>query len=226
MATKVTSASPIISAAAVEAVRLGFRVAFSRASAPAGPPTLRAGPAEHLRERPDEPRRVQRRAEEEQQDAERRARAAAARSRRRGRRRRRGAAGSPSTSTTTAVIGPKRASRDGGRTEPSRTAAIGGTRVARIAGRRLASSVITTPTRRLTITVRVEKTSPACGRSIPIVPNERVEQLREPEPEREADDRADQADHQRLDEHRAAAPGAASRRSCAAWPARGRAARS
>ena len=42
-ATSVTSASPIISAAAVEAVRCGFRRALSRASAPAAPPIFVAG---------------------------------------------------------------------------------------------------------------------------------------------------------------------------------------
>ena len=43
MATKVTSARPIISAAAVDAVRPGWRTAFSRARRPAAPPRLRAG---------------------------------------------------------------------------------------------------------------------------------------------------------------------------------------
>ena len=42
-ATSVTSASPIISAAAVEAVRCGFRRALSRASTPAAPPIRVAG---------------------------------------------------------------------------------------------------------------------------------------------------------------------------------------
>ena len=42
-ATKVTSAMPIISAAAVEAVRPGFRTEFPRASLPAAPPIARAG---------------------------------------------------------------------------------------------------------------------------------------------------------------------------------------
>ncbi len=46
--TSVTSASPIISADAVEAVRCGFRRALSRASAPAAPPILAAGqPSTH-----------------------------------------------------------------------------------------------------------------------------------------------------------------------------------
>ena len=43
MATKVTSARPIISAAAVEAVRPGLRTEFSRASRPAEPPRRAAG---------------------------------------------------------------------------------------------------------------------------------------------------------------------------------------
>ncbi|NUT54958.1 MAG: hypothetical protein HOQ03_03100, partial [Thermoleophilia bacterium] len=42
-ATKETSVSPIISAAAVEAVRPGLRTAFSRASRPAAPPRPAAG---------------------------------------------------------------------------------------------------------------------------------------------------------------------------------------
>jgi hypothetical protein len=42
-ATNETSASPIISAAAVEAVRAGLRVAFSAASCPAAPPRRLAG---------------------------------------------------------------------------------------------------------------------------------------------------------------------------------------
>src|SRR5215831_11442328 len=42
-ATKDTSARPIISAAAVEAVRPGLRMALLDASCPAGPPTVRAG---------------------------------------------------------------------------------------------------------------------------------------------------------------------------------------
>src|SRR3954451_2813592 len=43
MATKVTSARPIISAAAVDAVRPGLRTEFWAASRPADPPRLRAG---------------------------------------------------------------------------------------------------------------------------------------------------------------------------------------
>ena len=70
--------------------------------------------------------------------------------------------------TETDVGRPNRASRDRGSTAPSRTAAMGGTRVARSAGRRLASSAMSVPTRRLTTIVRVAKTRPPLGRSIPI----------------------------------------------------------
>ena len=42
-ATEVTSAIPIMSAAAVEAVRPGFRIEFARARRPALPPILVAG---------------------------------------------------------------------------------------------------------------------------------------------------------------------------------------
>ena len=43
MATKATSATPIISAAAVAAVRPGLRIELRRASPPAAPPIHRAG---------------------------------------------------------------------------------------------------------------------------------------------------------------------------------------
>ena len=55
------------------------------------------------------------------------------------------------------------ASRPSGIVAPSRTAAIGSTRVARIAGRRLASTVTTTPTRMATMIVRALTTVPVLG---------------------------------------------------------------
>ena len=80
----------------------------------------------------------------------------------------------PITSAATApapvsspATGAKRASLDGGRTAPSRTAAIGGTRVALIAGRSDAASVTRMPISSETTTVRVAKTVPFRGRSIP-----------------------------------------------------------
>jgi hypothetical protein len=57
------------------------------------------------------------------------------------------------------------ASRPRGSVAPSRTAAIGGTLVARSAGKRPASTVTTTPTSRLTTTVRVANTMLVVGRS-------------------------------------------------------------
>ena len=77
---------------------------------------------------------------------------------------------------------PYLAQRDGGSTEPSRTAAIGGTRVARRAGRMLANSVTSVPTRSETTTVRVAKTVEPCGRSIPILTNIQFSSLARPRP--------------------------------------------
>jgi hypothetical protein len=65
-----------------------------------------------------------------------------------------------------ATNGVARAKRDFGTVAPSRSTATGGTRVARTAGMMLAATVTTTPTSRLTSTVRSAKTSPARGRSI------------------------------------------------------------
>ena len=64
-----TSARPIISAAAVEAVRCGSRCVFSRASFPDAPPTVEPGQPSDLRERAHDLRRDQRDADEEHEDA-------------------------------------------------------------------------------------------------------------------------------------------------------------
>ena len=158
-ATTVTSASPIISAEAVEAVRLGLRIEFERARSPATPPMTVAGrPRNEARGRarlgatiatpmksPRTPTpRASRRGPVETPWAKNAAKTTTA---------------SATAQTTTATAGPNRAKREGGSTEPSRTAAIGGTRVARIAGRRLASTVTIVPSRIETITVRQAKTS-------------------------------------------------------------------
>ena len=202
IATKVTSARPIISAEAVEAVRAGFRVALSRARIPGAPPIVRAGRAEHGGERADDlaPRSSRRR----RRAAARRGRAAAAAARSRCR-----CASAPretsaiaSTSTASAVTVPYLAQRDGGSTEPSRTAAIGGTRVARRAGRMLANSVTSVPTRSETTTVRVGEDRRAVRQVDPDRDEQPVQQLRQPEAEEEADDGAEQADHERLDHDR------------------------
>ena len=70
VATRVTSARPIISAAAVDAVRCGFRRALSRASTPATPPIRVAGQPRSVRERSHEARGEERDAEEDEQRAE------------------------------------------------------------------------------------------------------------------------------------------------------------
>ncbi len=75
------------------------------------------------------------------------------------------ATASPMVVSAAAV--PNRANRDGGSTEPSRTAAMGATRVERSAGRTAASTVTITPTSSDTMTVRALNTMPLCGRSIP-----------------------------------------------------------
>ena len=80
-----------------------------------------------------------------------------------------------------AMYGPKRAKRDGGSSAPSRTAAIGSTRVARSAGRIAAISVTKMPTASATTTVRVAKTVPTCGRSMPNATKSAFRQLRQPE---------------------------------------------
>ncbi len=179
--TSVTSARPIISADAVEAVRAGLRIAFPRASLPAVPPILVAGqprveasggtstfasiatptntaaaptPIASSRCVVESPPR-----------------------------------NSPTSisATATAIVakagaGPKRAKREGGSSAPSRTAAIGGTCVARRAGRSAASTVIATPTASDTMIVRVAKTVAAWGRSMPKETNTEFRPFASPRP--------------------------------------------
>ena len=64
-----TSVSPIISAAAVEAVRPGLRTAFAPASSPADAAGAARRPADDAGERLDEPRREQRDADEQPEHA-------------------------------------------------------------------------------------------------------------------------------------------------------------
>ena len=181
MATKVTSASPIISADAVEAVRAGFRVALSRARIPGAPPIDRAGaPSTAASGRTtlgafiETPKKSSSTPSPSSSS--------------------RGPVAIPLpsapsetiaiaiASTTSEVTVPYLAQRDGGNTEPSRTAAIGGTRVARRAGRMLANSVTSVPTSSETTTVRVAKTVEPCGRSIPILTNSQFSNFASPRP--------------------------------------------
>ncbi len=98
-------------------------------------------------------------------------------------------------------MGPKRARRDGGSTDPSRTAAIGGTRVARNAGQRLATSVTRVPTTSETTIVLVAKTSPVSGRVTPSGLEQGLEALGEPEPDEEPERRGEEPRHGTLEDH-------------------------
>ena len=92
----------------------------------------------------------------------------------------------------------------GGSTEPSRTAAIGGTRVARTAGHRLATTVTAVPTTSETITVRVVKTSEVKGSLTPSALKSASSPLARPSPTNEPDRRGDEAGHEPLEHHCAA----------------------
>ncbi len=110
-----TSARPIIRAAAVDAVRAGFRIAFSRASDPETPPNRR----ERAAERRDasgraELRRGQRHADEQPEHAEGERRRAGGRRRRRGRTARSRAARRPAATIASATAVRYRAKRPAG----------------------------------------------------------------------------------------------------------------
>ncbi len=162
VATKATSATPIISAAAVAAVRPGLRIELRRASAPADPPIHRAGrptTAASGRTSLDEiiatptNRSSTPPAIDSSRSAVPRSSANIARPSRT----------SASAITTSAMYGVKRENRPFGSSAPSRTAAIGGTRVARIAGKSPAITVIKVPTSSETTIVRVAKTVSETG---------------------------------------------------------------
>ena len=76
-ATNETSVSPIISAAAVEAVRPGLRIAFSLREPARRAAEPRGGEADDVGERPDEPRRDRGEADEEPEGAAGRSRGSA-----------------------------------------------------------------------------------------------------------------------------------------------------
>ena len=160
--TSVTSARPIMSAAAVEAVRCGLRRALSRASDPATPPSRAPG--------------------QPSQDASGLTRRSASSATPRKIR----SAPSPIETSSAVVLNPgpkrpqeraanpasvsriepgtrKRAKRDCGSDAPSRTAAIGGTRVARNAGRMLATTVTMIPAASAITTAVGSRISPLFG---------------------------------------------------------------
>ena len=188
--TSVTSASPIISADAVEAVRCGLRWAFSRARLPAVPPIFVAGQPSAVasgvtsltRQKCDAEEDEQCAAEHEEQDAP--------PCRGRGAKRPQSSPPKPSTASSDRRREPEPREADSGSWAPSRTAAIGGTRVARSAGRRLASSVTRTPTTSETTTVRgLESQAVVRQREADRV-EERESPLARAEPDEEPDDAA------------------------------------
>jgi hypothetical protein len=164
---KVTSARPIISAAAVADVLRGLRMAFCLARLPGSRKTLANGQPIQLASgraisglRMATPRKMTT------------APAPTAAMRLSMSR------NSPSTSkptpisvTTEPMIERRRIERDRGIAASARIAATGGTRVAFRAGMNDDTSVITTPTTSETITVRTSKTVPVDGRSIPTAPS-------------------------------------------------------
>jgi hypothetical protein len=151
-ATNETSASPIISAAAVEAVRAGFRTALPEASLPAEPPNALAGkPTSFASEltsagakpaTPSRPTRVPPASASRPLPDPRLPPSVAYAMR-----------PMAIANRTTPAIGPRRRRRAS--TAPSRTAAIGGTLVARTAGQSPASKVTITPSSSATTNVLV-----------------------------------------------------------------------
>ena len=209
-ATSVTSASPIINADAVEAVRWGFRRALSRASEPAAPPNLLAGQpsaqasgrTNRTAQERDTDEDQQRPDAHEEEDLLRTEAVAEQAVDQQGEPGQRSAAPSRPAGTC--------ANRPGGSSAPSRTAAIGGTRVARKAGRRLARTVTRIPTsERDDHRPRVQDETVVRQREA-----DGVEQLEEADAEPEADgdpdDRGEGADGESLDDDRE--PHLASRR--------------
>ena len=132
MVTKETSASPIISAAAVVAVRPGLRTAFSRAIRPETPRSRSSGRPTTEAIGRDQPRAQQGDAEEDERRRRPRPRPRPGRGRRRARARIRAIPSTVSAAPASAAAGARPLSVSS--TAPSRRPATGGTLVARSAG--------------------------------------------------------------------------------------------
>ena len=222
--TAVTSASPIISAAAVDAVRAGLRIAFSRASEPATPPMRAPGqpsveasggtklgatsampmkltttPRPIASSRSDAGRARREPAEEQQRE----------RNRERDEGRRQPEAGEPGRREHALAHGRDRLdARRAQRRQQAREDRHDGADDQRDDhGARREDGVAVRQ-------VDAERDE------------QRLEALRDAEPDEEARDRGEDADHAALDDHRASSPAAASRRASAACRTRARAARS
>ena len=163
---KVTSATPIMSAAAVTAVRPGWRTEFSRASWPVMPvarsigrPMTFASGRTSRGESSATPRKVSAAPPPMNEIA--------ALSDFRLPKSPTHMSPTPIASSTPAPMAIRRPRPRCIGTTPSRRASTGGTRMARIAGAMLATRLTTVPTRIVTITVRLSMTTPLLGRSAP-----------------------------------------------------------
>ena len=210
-----TRVSPIISAAADEPVRCGFRIAFSRARIPGAP----------ARRSPGMPRTAasgliscdgeQRDPEEDEHgaDAHEERGPAPFRSLPTSRRRAPGSRGRPALPSRrrgTWRIGPAAASRLRARLRSAAPASRGG----RAGGWRASSPAI--PTTRQTTTVRGLKSSPLFGSVNPNCVEDPEQEFREREAEEQADDRGEEAHDEATRGVPSAESAAATRRACAA----------
>ena len=96
-----------------------------------------------------------------------------------------------------------RAIHEGGSSAPSRSAAIGGTRVARKAGPIAASMATSVPTNSGSRTVSGFRVIAEVGSPDPALSNSVSSSFAKPMPDHDPGQRRQQADHQRLDQHRA-----------------------
>ena len=163
---KVTSATPIMSAAAVTAVRPGWRTEFSRASWPVMPvarsigrPMTFASGRTSRGESSATPMKVSAAPPPMNEIA--------ALSDFRLPKSPTHMSPTPIASSSPAPMAIRRPRPRCIGTTPSRRASTGGTRMARIAGAMLATRLTTVPTRIVTITVRLSMTTPLLGRSAP-----------------------------------------------------------
>ena len=167
VATKATSATPIINAAAVAAVRPGLRIELRRASAPGSAADPAGGEPDDGGERPHELGRDHRDADEQQQHSARDREQPIGGAEVVGEHRPAEQDERERDHHERDVRREAREPRPFGSSAPSRTAAIGGTRVARIAGKSPAITVMSVPTSSETTIVRVAKTVSATGSPSP-----------------------------------------------------------
>ena len=163
--TKVTSARPTISAAAVTAVRLGLRWCVLAGEPARQAPQPLQRPAGDRRKRRHQPRAEERDAEDDRRRRRRRPARRRYRPRRRRRARRGPSPGRRRRAATESSATRIRRRRVGGGSKAC-SAAIGGTLVERRAGTSEESTVTTTPIASETTTVRDSITSEVVGRSI------------------------------------------------------------